>query len=779
MAQELAITARGLVTTPNPAALPKDALTQALNVIIDRPGLIQSRRGFSRGMGAGSGIHKVFLANGRLWVNRGSSTATLLSYWDGSAWQTVSGTYSNATAERMRTADARNNVYATTGAGVVRIDASNGVNAAGMPKALGLDRYGPAAVLTGTGGFLTDGYQCAYRAVIGTKDASGALLLGAPSDRSVITNANGTTGWSAGVARNVVARVLLPKQNNTASTALTTSYFLQLYRSNAVLSGTTPSDEMQLVFEAYLSSTDITNGYVDVTDIQPDSLKGGYLYTSPENGDEGLTQGVSGVANNPPPTAKDVAYFADCLWYANTSGRQFLQIQILGTGSTGLAAGHTLTVGGVTYTAIAPGTPAANEFVVQTAGTATENLQATAQNLVAAINKSASNTTLWAYYISGESDAPGKILLEARTLSGSSFTAQASANGTAYLPALTSAVSSVAESFPNGIYFSRASLPEAVPPLNLLRVGPDSGSIIKIQRSRSSLFVFTDRGLYRVTGSNFSSFAVSEFDLTVILQARESVVELDGDIYAWTTQGVARINDSGIAYVSQDIDFDLRDLVLDATPATVNRYAFAVAHPAEHRYILCYPHTSASTGCAYAYVFNIRTLAWTQWRFNLSTGDLDDRSCGVFSTEDKLLYLADDNGGFDSYLYSERSAFTTADYQDAGSNGVAAGFTRAVTWAPQDGGNPALLKHWQETQLVWGSLAPQSCSLVLTGDYGGESPSISGTHAANSVTRCHVGQAAARSPRLTVQLIANNAEDGFDVAGLSVFFRPLTSRSIK
>lgn len=261
--------------------------------------------------------------------------------------------------------------------------------------------------------------------------------------------------------------------------------------------------------------------------------------------------------------------------------------------------------------------------------------------------------------------------------------------------------------------------------------------------------------------------------------ASDLAVELDGDIYAWTTNGVARINDAGVSYVSQDIDFDLRDLVVDVTESTLNRYAFAVAHPAEHRYILCYPHTSGSSGCGYAYVFNTRTLAWTQWRFNLQSGDVDERSSGIFNGEDNLLYLADDNGAVDSYLYAERTTLATADYKDTGSDGNTGGFTRAVKWADQDGGNPSSLKHWQEAQFRWGDMPPQSASLVLTADYGTESPSISGTHAASGVTRCHVGQNAARSPRLSVQLVASTAEEGFDVAGLSLFYRPLTSRSIK
>ncbi len=44
-----------------------------------------------------------------------------------------------------------------------------------------------------------------------------------------------------------------------------------------------PLDDEQLVYSASINSTDLSNGYIQITDSTPDSLRGASLYT-------GLTQ---------------------------------------------------------------------------------------------------------------------------------------------------------------------------------------------------------------------------------------------------------------------------------------------------------------------------------------------------------------------------------------------------------------------------------------------------------------------------------------------------------
>lgn len=114
---------------------------------------------------------------------------------------------------------------------------------------------------------------------------------------------------------------------------LTTDYYIRLYRSKSntgqatgttPLSETTPLDELQLAYEAYLTDTDITNGYVIIDDITPDALLGAYLYTNQFSG-EGILQN-----NQPPPVATDIALFKNYAFYSNTRTKHRRTLTLVG-----------------------------------------------------------------------------------------------------------------------------------------------------------------------------------------------------------------------------------------------------------------------------------------------------------------------------------------------------------------------------------------------------------------------------------------------------------------
>jgi hypothetical protein len=126
-----------------------------------------------------------------------------------------------------------------------------------------------------------------------------------------------------------------------ASTALLTisipedinsSYFFQIYRSavftaddTSVLSiDVAPNDELQLVYEAFPTSTEITAGIIVVEDIVPDAFRGANLYTNAATG-EGILQ-----ANDLPPFAKDINVFKNSIFYANTRTKQRKDLTLIG-----------------------------------------------------------------------------------------------------------------------------------------------------------------------------------------------------------------------------------------------------------------------------------------------------------------------------------------------------------------------------------------------------------------------------------------------------------------
>jgi hypothetical protein len=478
MAQEVKLKAAGLFTHPNQLDLPEGALVQADNVVIRRDGVIEPRRGLA--YYAAETFDRLFSYRGRLLGH--TATANKLKHDSGSGTFTEkTGTYSHPDASaKMRAAEAAQNLYLTTSAGVYRLDSPTGTpELAGAPMAPGFERdqrvataaigglvrvsnvvtattsaahgfyvgqvvhmnsageanfakgnktvasvpsvtsftyaetganssstgaqtFLPAALVT-SGGFLADGSQVAYRVIFNAPDANNREKPGAASPRVVVANADGTPGWVTAEAKNVVLRVFVPS-------TVKATHSVRLYRSKQVDAAIEPEDEMQLVWEALVKDAEITQGWLDITDITPDALRGDTLYTSPsQEGEDGN--------NFPPPLAWDVVAFKERLLYGRTTQPATLTLSLLGVGGTaGLQAGDTLVVAegvsGLPFVATA-GTPTlAWHFRLETGGTVSQNIRNTALNLCAAINRNPGPA--WARYVSGPDDPPGRIALLAR-----------------------------------------------------------------------------------------------------------------------------------------------------------------------------------------------------------------------------------------------------------------------------------------------------------------------------------------------------------------------------
>ncbi len=184
----------------------------------------------------------------------------------------------------------------------------------------------------------------AYRSVWGITDANQNLILGAPSSSSQITN---TTAATAAI--NVTL---------TVPAGITTAHFYQIYRSPAVALGATANDEGGLVYQGNPNAADISAGFITVSDIVPDALRGTTIYTAQSQ--QGLVN-----ANVAPPLAQDLAVFRDCLFYGNTSTLQTYFLSLLGLGAPGgLVSGDTITIGGVVYTADTTESASTGHFLV-------------------------------------------------------------------------------------------------------------------------------------------------------------------------------------------------------------------------------------------------------------------------------------------------------------------------------------------------------------------------------------------------------------------------------
>jgi len=605
--------------------------------VIRRENTVESRRGYATYMALSAAGSQLTVYSNRI-VALNSTTLTYDSNGTGTGVN-FNGSYTAPSGFKMRSAEAISNLYLTTTLGVQVATslstASGTIRKAGAPRSLD-----PSYSLTGASGFLANNTQCAYRCVIQRTDANNNVLYGYPSTRLHVYN-------TAGGSRNVILTLYLPSE-------VTTSDVIQFYRTTqeAYSSSDTAGDEMGLVYQVNPTSSDISNGYLTFTDSITDALIGATLYTSPSQ--EGIAQ-----ANERPPLCKDLALYKSAyMMYANTSTKQRLYFTLVGT--SGLT-GNTITLAGTTYNFGASeiisggGSP---QVIVGSSGVAAADIESTARSLVRVINRYASNTSVYAYYLSGADDLPGQILIEERTVGGSAFTVQSSNSAISAMffppppvsPATNTQSTSSNQVQLNGLYYSKSSQPEHVPLLNYIPVGPASKQILGIRALRDSLIIIKEEGVYRLTGETPSSFSVVPLDLTVFCKAPNSIVVLANQVFMLSNQGVVAISDNGVQVVSRDIEPSLLPLI---TYSNVDDYTYGCAYESERSYLLSTISASGDTAPNQTYVYNIFTKAWTRWSFGFT-------SAIVEPTTDKLYFTK--SGA--SFVYRERKDFADTDYND-------------------------------------------------------------------------------------------------------------------
>ncbi len=408
------------------------------NMLFTAENRLEQRYGVARGATAAARINKLWEYEGYVLAHIGTGT---MGRTDGSTLTTYSGTYAvpdnavSGTVVRTQGCIADRSFYFTTSDGLFRISgyAATPVRAGVIaPEAVVRANW----VLSGTGGFLPDGYQTAYRIVIGFKDEKGVNHYSAPSGRTVVQNVSGVTGYAASVAKNGTVRFPVRSDHYT------TSHFYRVYRAPSVPATATPdiqpTDDLQLVYEGFIRSSDLTQGYVEFTDLTPDALMGEFIYTAPNAGD-GM-----GQANHIPPLAKDICSWKGRLWAANTSGRHRLLMKMLA-----LPDNNDMFV-------VTPDGASTREVSIQvvTSGSASQNLAMTCQNLVASLNAQFQTLgdAMRASYVSGPNDPPGHFLIEALTPGTVGFSVQVGDTG------------SVITDAKNGMRAKWAPLPD--PPVN-------------------------------------------------------------------------------------------------------------------------------------------------------------------------------------------------------------------------------------------------------------------------------------------------------------------------
>jgi hypothetical protein len=508
-------------------------------------------------------------------------------------------------ARRVRAAAARGNVYFTSSGGIMKsTSASADLQPSGLPQCLDL-------VLTLTNSsptLMATAYQAAYRAVLCLKDANNNLIQGAPSGRFTVSNTTGGT-------RDVQCVIYLPPQ-------ITTSHFVQLYRTTIVSTSTDPGDDQRLVLEYFPTSTDITNGYVTLADITPDAFRGADLYTNAN-----ATDGGQANQNDEPPLGRDLAWFQNKLCVANYTDKHEMALQMLGT--SGMTT-QTITLAGVTYTAGTSETVSTGTFIVYKSGgggytdlgTQSLNVEGTAKSLCKVINQYAANTSVYAFYDSGFDDPPGRIRIVERAVGGSQFTVicSASAMGNSFSPAIPtsgSTYASVADRRVNQIRVSKDGEPEHMPRYRNIIVGGEDEEIQRIIPLRSSLIVIKDRSVWRLSSVEPGDAEPVFLDNTCQISGRDSAAVLNNTVFMLSDQGFVAVTDNGIQIVGRPTENRVLAGLEKANAPDHDRFV-GIGHEQRRIYICVAYDAAAGENTCYVYspIANQGRGAWTKRRIN-------------------------------------------------------------------------------------------------------------------------------------------------------------------
>ena len=421
-------------------------------------------------------------------------------------------------------------------------------------------------------------------------------------------------------------------------------------------SATTDTFKLKTLAGAVVNIT--TSGTATVTsqvafgifDLTPDALRGANLYTN---------AGENGISSNNvrPPIASDIATYKDFLFYADTTSKHLFDLTIISCKSgTGITSGDIITISGEDYTAAGAAVygSGSGSFVVTDTSSPASDIDATARSLVDVINRSSLLVTATLVYTDSNS-LPGKILLEARSLGASAF-ALSSTRPAAFSPQLpavaTTASTSTADTFRNGLMFSRAAQPEAVPPLPF-RVGSASDPIVRILALRDALLIFKRKdGTFVLRGDNPGNFNVQVLDSTARIIAGESLSVVNGLIYGLFEGGICSVSDTSVEIISSPVKDKIQYLYGTALQQ-VKDYTFGISYEADNKYILCLPSSSTSTNATYQLIFDVANNNFSEWNVDVTSG--------YVSTVNQKLYLGSGNT---AYVKQERKSFTATDFCD-------------------------------------------------------------------------------------------------------------------
>jgi hypothetical protein len=210
----------------------------------------------------------------------------------------------------------------------------------------------------------------------------------------------------------------------------------------------------------------------------------------------------------------------------------------------------------------------------------------------------------------------------------------------------TNKIQSSSDAVVNRVYESKPYEFEAVPLLNYADIGERNKPILKLAVMRNTVFAFKEDGIFIRT----APLTWELFDPTVKLIAPQSVVTLQNQIYALTSQGVVGVTDTGVEILSKPIEDKL--LALQKLNFTsLKQLSYGVSYESEHTYELRCITATGDTYATQGFIWNALDRTWVR-------DTLQAKHAVVNSADDKR-YMA---GA--TQIVVERKTGGNADFQD-------------------------------------------------------------------------------------------------------------------
>jgi hypothetical protein len=205
---------------------------------------------------------------------------------------------------------------------------------------------------------------------------------------------------------------------------------------------------------------------------------------------------------------------------------------------------------------------------------------------------------------------------------------------------------------PNRIYYSKLGQPEAVPLLNYFDISAEDKEILRIFPLRDTLFAFKQDGAYRISGE-VAPFTTSLLDSSYTVTAPDSVSVTKNTVYAWTSEGITPITESGAGEtISRPIDTEI--LRLSSVPFTnFSKVTWGIGYDSDSSYTVYTNTQTTDTVATIAFRHCTLTNTWTTFSRT--------QTCGLNPGFEDVLFMG---SGEDNLIHKERKNFNRTDYAD-------------------------------------------------------------------------------------------------------------------